>query len=97
VSGGERSGSGRAPASGFPEPPGEDPGDRSRDPEAHAALSNRTTEPDATEWPDPYEEREDPREGGHPPTGSTSTIEPHPTEDPEAAPAEPPERDRLDN
>src|SRR5688572_22530394 len=38
--------------SGFPEPPGKDPGDISRDPEPHHALSNPVSEPDPTEWPD---------------------------------------------
>jgi hypothetical protein len=95
------------PASGFPEPPGADPGDRSRDPEPHHALNNPVGEPDPTEYPDPYERREDPRdppdpdqapfgEEPHPPTGSTSTSEPHPSQDPEAAPWEGPKRDKLD-
>jgi hypothetical protein len=81
--------------SGFPEPPGPDPGDRSQDPEAHHALSNPVGEPDETEWPDPYEQREDPRGEGRPPTGSTSTSAPHPSQDPEAGDSEAPERDRL--
>lgn len=84
-------------ATGFPEPPGRDPGDRSGDPEPHHALNNPVGEPDETEWPDPYEQREDPRGAGHPPTGSTSTSEPHPSQDPEAEPSEAPERDKLDD
>jgi hypothetical protein len=83
--------------SGFPEPPGEDPGDRSEDAEAHEALNNPVDEPDPTEWPDPYEQRPDPREQDHPAAGSTSTSEPHPSADPEAEPTEAPERDRLDD
>jgi hypothetical protein len=73
-----------------------DRGDRSADDEAHHALSNPVGEPDETEWPDPYEQREDPREAGDPTTGSTSTSEPHPSQDPEAEPWEGPKRDKLD-
>jgi hypothetical protein len=96
------------PASGFPEPPGEDPGDISGDAEPHHRLSNPATDPDSSEWPDPYEKRDDPRdppgagappsgEEPHPATGSTSTSEPHPSKDPEAADRwEGPKRDKLD-
>jgi hypothetical protein len=95
--------------SGFPEPPGKDPGDISRDPEPHHALSHPVNEPDPTEWPDPYDDREDPRdppdpddrpfgEEPHVATGSMSTSEPHPGEDPEAGERQnAPERDRLDD
>jgi hypothetical protein len=95
--------------SGFPEPPGKDPGDISNDPEPHHALSNPVRDPDPTEWPDPYESREDPRDPPDPdgkpfgeepraPTGSFSTSEPHPAEDPEAGDRENVrERDRLDD
>ena len=54
---------------------------RARDP--HSALSNPVTEADMTEWPDPYDHREDPRDpgeemafggdAGHTQTGATST------------------------
>ena len=96
------------PATGFPEPPGADPGDRSHDPTPHHALNNPVGEPDPTEWPDPYEKRPDPRDPGdsdqapfgdppHPATGSTSTSEPNPKQDPEAEPwAEGPKRDKVD-
>ncbi|CAN5203423.1 hypothetical protein BH20ACT20_BH20ACT20_01480 [soil metagenome] len=94
---------------GFPEPPGDsdDLPDRDRDP--HHALNNPVGEPDPTEWPDPYEKREDPRdppdpdgqpfgEEPHAPTGSISTSEPHPSQDLEARDrAAPPERDNLDD
>ena len=95
--------------SGFPEPPGKDPGDISRDPEPHHALSHPVSEPDPTEWPDPYDYREDPRDPPDPDdrpfgdephvaTGSMSTSEPHPSEDPEAGERQKaPERDRLDD
>jgi hypothetical protein len=95
------------PATGFPEPPGKDPGDRSASPDPHHALNTPVGEPDPTEWPDPYEQREDPRyppdpdgqpfgEEPHPATGARSTSEPRPREDPEAIPAEGPKRDKLD-
>jgi hypothetical protein len=94
--------------SGFPEPPGKDPGDISGDPSPHHSLSTPVGEPDETEWPDPYEKREDPRDPPdpdaepfgsepHPQTGSTSTSAPHPSKDPEAGDRwEGPKRDKLD-
>jgi hypothetical protein len=97
------------PATGFPEPPGSDPGDRSRDVDPHHVLNNPVGEPDPTEWPDPYDRREDPRdpvegdgltfvEPPHPPTGAESTSEPNPKQGPEAEPwAEGPKRDKLDD
>jgi hypothetical protein len=96
------------PATGFPEPPGRDPGDRSRDPTPHHALNTPVGEPDPTEWPDPYEKRDDPRdppdpdglpfgEEPHPPTGAGSTSDPHPSQDPQAPDWEGPKRDRLDD
>jgi hypothetical protein len=66
-----------------------------RDP--HHDLNNPVREPDETEWPDPYEKREDPRDEHHPPTGSQSTSEPHPSQDPEAEPWEGPKRDKVDD
>lgn len=75
-----------------------------RDP--HSALNNPVTEADLTEWPDPYDHREDPRdpgeemvfggETGHTQTGATSTSEPHPSQDPEAEAWEGPKRDKVD-
>jgi hypothetical protein len=78
------------------------------DREPHHELNNPVGEPDPTEWPDPYEKRDDPRdpadpdgepfgEEPHPDTGSVSTSEPHPSQDPEAPDAEPPKRDKLDD
>ena len=92
------------PASGFPEPPGKDPEDRTSDPEPHHALNNPVGEPDPTEWPDPYERRPDPRDPvgdgtaePHTVPGSISTSEPNPKQDPEAQPwAEGPKRDKID-
>jgi hypothetical protein len=83
--------------SGFPEPSGRDPGDRSKDPEPHDALSNPADDPDETEWPDPYDKRPDPRFEDHPATGSESTSDPHPSDDPEAEPWEGPKRDKVDD
>jgi hypothetical protein len=93
--------------SGFPEPPGKDPGDISGDREPHHVLNNPVGEPDPTEWPDPYETREDPRDPpdpdgemfgdeAHPPTNASSTSAPHPSQDPEAPDWEGPKRDKLD-
>jgi hypothetical protein len=67
--------------SGFPEPPG--PGDPQPDPDAepHHDLSNPVKDPDPTEYPDPYEDRADPRdpEASDPQTPRPpSTSEPHP-------------------
>lgn len=95
------------PATGFPEPPGEDPEDRSRDRDPHHSLNNPVGEPDPTEWPDPYDQRPDPRdpadgerdpsdEQPRPAPGSISTSEPHPSQDPEAEPWEGPKRDKVD-
>ena len=90
------------------EPPDKDPGDISKDPSPYRALSNPARDPDPTEWPDPYDKREDPRdpddpdgepfgEAPHPQPGSTSTSEPHPSQDPEAGDRwEGPKRDKLD-
>lgn len=91
--------------SGFPETPGKDPGDRSGDPTPHHSLSHPVEAPDETEWPDPYDKREDPlapsadEEPGderHPPSGSGSTSRPHPSQDPEGEPWEGPKRDKVD-
>ena len=87
----------REPATGFPEVPAEDePGNRTNDRTPHSSLNNPVDEPDPTEWPDPYDKREDPRGDGRPVPGSTSTSEPHHSQDPEAVDSEPPERDKLD-
>jgi hypothetical protein len=97
------------PPTGFPEPPGKDPGDISKDRDPHHVLNNPVGDPDPTEWPDPYEKRADPLdppdpdglpfgEEPHPPTGAMSTSEPHPSEDLEARDrATPPKRDNLDD
>jgi hypothetical protein len=96
-------------STGFPEEQADvAPGDRSNDASPYSALNNPVGEPDPTEWPDPYETREDPRdppdpdgqpfgEEPHPHTGATSTSEPHPSDDLEAPDWEGPKRDRLDD
>lgn len=68
----------------------------------HGELSTPVGEPDPTEWPDPYEQREDPRDPRSPDRhtipGALSTSEPHPDQDIEAGDrANPPQRDRLDD
>lgn len=91
------------------EQPRRDTGDNSTAPSPHHLLNNPVGDPDPTEWPDPYEKRSDPRnpadseplpfgEQPHPPTGSTSTSEPHPSQDPEAADRwDGPKRDKVDD
>ncbi len=76
------------------------------DREPHHALNNPVGEPDPTEWPDPYETREDPRDPPHPdgapfgdqphpPTGSRSSSSPHPSQDLEVPPPKARERGKL--
>lgn len=79
-----------------------------KDREPHHELNNPVGEPDPTEWPDPYEKRDDPLdppdpdgepfgENAHPATGSRSSSQPHPSQDPENLHQQPPERDKLDD
>lgn len=76
----------------------------------HHALNNPVVDdPDLTEYPDPYDTREDPRdpvdpdgapfgEEPHPQTGSESTSEPPLSQDPEVLDGgKPPKRDNLDD
>jgi hypothetical protein len=95
------------PVSGFPEPPGKDPGDVSREDSPYAALNTPVGDPDPSEWPDPYDRREDPRAPAdemvfpgdghaHTPTGATSTSEPHSADDVEAPYTDAPDGDALD-
>ena len=75
--------------------------------DVHDALNQPASDPDPTEWPDPYDKRPDPRDPAahdagmdfgdvHTPTGATSTSEPHHEVDPEVDPrkANPHERSR---
>lgn len=81
--------------------PGKDP---------HRELNNPVVDdPDMTEYPDPYDTREDPRdpvdpdgapfgEEPHPPTGAESTSEPPLSQDPENPDGgKPPRRENLDD
>ena len=84
--------------------------ERSPDRDVHDALNEPASDPDLTEWPDPYDKRPDPRDPEadangmdygdvHTPTGATSTSEPHHEVDPEvdprkANPHEPSRRER---
>jgi hypothetical protein len=65
--------------------------------DVHHSLNEPATDPDPTEWPDPYDKRPDPRDPAadepdtelgdvHTPTGATSTSEPHHEVDPEVDP-----------
>lgn len=86
------------PETGFPEPPLEDDEDRTRDADPHHSLNNPVGDPDPTEWPDPYESREDPlRPDGDADAGDRSSSEPHPSKDPEAEHWEAPEKRKLDD
>ncbi len=51
--------------------------------EPHHTLNNPASDPDPTEYPDPYERRPDPRgpEKGRSEPGATSTSEPPPPRD----------------
>jgi hypothetical protein len=84
----------------------EDP-PRHRD--VHDALNEAASDPDPTEWPDPYDKRPDPRDpdadaeemdfgDAHTPTGATSTSEPPHETDVEVDPrkANPHERSRRE-
>ncbi|MBV9805327.1 MAG: hypothetical protein JO130_19165 [Solirubrobacterales bacterium] len=85
-----------------------EPSEPGQPPDPHHVLNNPATDPDPTEWPDPYEKRPDPRDPtgpdgqpfgdeAHAPTGATSTSEPHPDQDIEASQVNPPHRDKLDD
>jgi hypothetical protein len=71
----------------------------SSQPGVHEALNQPASDPDPSEWPDPYDKRPDPRDPAadeqgmdfgdvHTPTGATSTSEPHHEVDPEVDPRE---------
>jgi hypothetical protein len=65
--------------------------------DVHHALNQPASDPDPTEWPDPYDKRPDPRGPAdesvemdfgdvHTPTGATSTSEPQHELDPQVDP-----------
>ena len=77
-------------------------------PDPHHELNNPVDDPDPTEWPDPYDRREQPRApadetvfpsdgNAHTPTGATSTSEPNSASDIEAPYTNAPDRDVLDD
>jgi hypothetical protein len=85
-----------------------EPSESGQPPDPHHVLNSPATDPDPTEWPDPYEKRPDPRDPPdpdgqpfgaepHPATGATSTSQPHPDQDIEADQVKPPQRDKLDD
>jgi hypothetical protein len=92
-----------------PTVPGSEPGDQRGGKDPHHSLNNPVVDPDPTEYPDPFDKREDPRdpqdpdgapfgEEPHPATGSESTSEPPRSQDPEVGDrAKPPRRENLDD
>jgi hypothetical protein len=90
-----------------PPKPQAEPGKATGGRDPHHALNNPVVDdPDMTEYPDPYETREDPRdpeelasgEEPHPPTGAESTSEPPLEQDPEVEDGgRPPRREKLDD
>jgi hypothetical protein len=92
-----------------PAKPKREPGDQRGGKDPHHALNNPVTDPDPTEYPDPFDKREDPRDPvdpdglpfgdePHPQTGAESTSEPPPAQDPEVGDrAKPPRRENLDD
>ena len=88
--------------------PGTEPGDQRGGKDPHHALNNPVGDPDPTEYPDPFDQRDDPRDpvdpdgpfgdAPHPQTGAESTSEPPPSQDPEVGDrAKPPQRENLDD
>jgi hypothetical protein len=73
------------------------PAEKPKDP--HHALNNPVVDdPDPTEYPDPYDTREDPLADPDHPTGAESTSEPPLQEDPEIENGgKPPRRENLDD
>ncbi|MGH2940605.1 MAG: hypothetical protein ACRDPE_21065 [Solirubrobacterales bacterium] len=65
----------------------------------HHALNNPVIDdPDPTEYPDPYDTREDPLDEPHPQTGAESTSEPPLSQDPEVENGgKPPRREKPDD
>jgi hypothetical protein len=92
-----------------PTVPGAEPGDQRGGKDPHHSLNNPVGDPDPTEYPDPFDHREDPLdpadpdglpfgEEPHPPTGAESTSEPPLSQDPEVGDrAKPPRRENLDD
>jgi hypothetical protein len=79
----------------------------SRQASPYSGLNTSVGEPDPTEWPDPYDRREDPRAPAdemvfpgdgrsHTPVGATTTSDPPAADDVQALNTDAPERDNLD-
>ncbi|HVV91597.1 MAG TPA: hypothetical protein VHB53_13975 [Solirubrobacterales bacterium] len=104
------SGAAKSPVGKAPPKPEAEPGDVTGGKDPHHALNNPVVDdPDMTEYPDPYETREDPRDPvdpddapfgaePHPQTGAESTSEPPLEQDPEVeSGGRPPRRENLDD
>jgi hypothetical protein len=82
-----------------PPKPEAEPGNQTGGKDPHHALNNPVVDdPDPTEYPDPYDTREDPLDEPHPPSGAESTSEPPLQRDPEVeSGGKPPRRENLDD
>jgi hypothetical protein len=82
-----------------PPKPEVEPGNQTGGKDPHHALNNPVVDdPDLTEFPDPYDTREDPLADPDHPTGAESTSEPPLQQDPELENGgKPPRRDKLDD
>jgi hypothetical protein len=100
----------KPPAPAKPKPKAEPSKEPIKPRDPHHELNNPVVDdPDLTEFPDPYDKREDPRdpvdsdgmsfgEEPHPQTGSESTSEPPLEQDPTVERGgRPPQRDKLDD
>jgi hypothetical protein len=72
------------------------PGNRSEDPEPHHTLNNPASDPDPTEFPDPYDRRRDPRDPDREEDAprAPSTSDPHPPDFDEVKPSKGDESER---
>jgi len=82
-----------------PPKPEVEPGNQTGGKDPHHALNNPVVDdPDLTEYPDPYDTREDPLDEAHPEIGAESTSEPPLQQDPEVENGgKPPRRENLDD
>jgi hypothetical protein len=82
-----------------PPNPEAEPGNQTGGKDPHHALNRPVVDdPDLTEYPDPYDNREDPLDEAHPQTGAESTSEPPLEQDPEVERGgKPPRGDNLDD
>jgi hypothetical protein len=89
----------KAKAAPKPKAPKPKPAKPVKPKDPHHELNNPVVDdPDLTEYPDPYDKREDPLAEDHPQTGAESTSEPPLQQDPEVENGgKPPRRDNLDD